>query len=290
MSTIITITNYFLWFILYSVVGWILETALYAIRDKKSVKRGFLFGPLCPIYGTGAIICTLFLYGRITNFFALFGAGFALCTVIEYLTHFILEKVFHSMWWDYSNQKFNIKGRVCLKSSLLFGLGVAVLLEYIQPFVEYVTYTIPLDARLFAAFIIYSILIVDIAITVESLKSIVKTLKELQKFIIDNMQESIDQTDEKVDVLVGHIKSIPPTTDEKLEQIKAKIRSNEHMQNLVDRMRNDNPQARRIIGIFPRLQLKEYKESLEIIFSRTADNKTKGKKNKKENKSKKDKH
>ena len=116
MKIIEIIINCFLWFIFYSVIGWITETLIFAIRDKKSVKRGFLFGPLCPIYGTGAVVCYLLLYGRVTNFFALFGIGLLLCDTIEYITSFVMEKAFHAKWWDYSNQKFNIKGRICLVS------------------------------------------------------------------------------------------------------------------------------------------------------------------------------
>ena len=92
MEILNSIINYFLWFVFYSVSGWIIETLLFAVRDKKSVKRGFLFGPLCPIYGTGAVVCTLIMYGRITNFFVLFIAGLVLCDTIEYVTHYVMEK------------------------------------------------------------------------------------------------------------------------------------------------------------------------------------------------------
>ncbi len=267
MQTLTSIVNYFLWFILYSVIGWIIETLLFAVRDKKSVKRGFLFGPLCPIYGTGAVLCTVLLYGRITNFFALFGAGLALCTAIEYITHFVLEKFFHAKWWDYSNQKFNIKGRICLTSSLLFGAGVAVLIKWIQPFVAGVTEKIPVNARLLTAFIIYSVLIVDIAITVQSLKNIVSKLKEIQQFIIENTQEGIDKAEEKVDELVETIKTIP-TPKARYDDISEKIKQNEHIRYLVDVFKNSDPQVKKIHGIAPKLQVKKYKEAMELIFSK----------------------
>lgn len=285
MHIVMSIVNYFLWFIAYSVIGWIIETVLFAVRDKKSVKRGFLFGPLCPIYGTGAVICTLVLYGRITNFFALFAAGLVLCDTIEYITHFVLEKVFHSKWWDYSNQKFNIKGRICLTSSLLFGGGVAVLLRFIQPAVERWTEMIPAEGRAITAFIIYSILIVDVTITVQSMKNIVRKLKEVQQYIIDNVQEGIDKTDEKVDELVDHFKTIP-SSDVQYEHIKEKIKSNEHIQKIVDTMKNEDPQVRKIRGLAPRLQLGKYKDALELIFNRQ-DSEKKSEHNKKDDDEKK---
>ena len=245
---LIKIVNYFLWFIMYSVFGWITETILFAGRDKKSVKRGFLFGPLCPIYGSGAVLCTILLYGKISNFFALFFVGLLLCDTLEYITHYVLEKVFHAMWWDYSNQKFNIKGRICLASSILFGLGVALLIKFVQPFVINVTEKIPENIRLILAFVIYSVLIIDLALTVQSLKNIVRSLKEIQNYLVENMQDEIDKTDEKIDEMAD------------------KIKSNAYIENLVEKMKSGKSQLSRYKRLFPKMNFGNYKEALEVIF------------------------
>ena len=245
---LIKIVNYFLWFIMYSVFGWITETILFAVRDKKSVKRGFLFGPLCPIYGSGAVLCTILLYGKISNFFALFFVGLLLCDTLEYITHYVLEKVFHAMWWDYSNQRFNIKGRICLTSSILFGLGVALLIKFVQPFVMNITERIPEDIRLILAFVIYSVLIIDLALTVQSLKNIVRSLKEIQNYLVENMQDEIDKTDEKIDEMAD------------------KIKSNAYIENLVEKMKGGKSQLARYKRLFPKMNFGNYKEALEVIF------------------------
>ncbi len=245
---LIKIVNYFLWFIMYSVFGWITETILFAVRDKKSVKRGFLFGPLCPIYGSGAVLCTILLYGKISNFFALFFVGLLLCDTLEYITHYVLEKVFHAMWWDYSNQRFNIKGRICLTSSILFGLGVALLIKFVQPFVMNITERIPEDIRLILAFVIYSILIIDLALTVQSLKNIIRSLKEIQNYLVENMQDEIDKTDEKIDEMAD------------------KIKSNAYIDNLVEKMKSGKSQLARYKRLFPKMNFGNYKEALEVIF------------------------
>ena len=261
MQMLSVIVNYFLWYIFYSVVGWIIETSLFAIRDKKFVKRGFLFGPLCPIYGTGAVMCTALMYGKITNFFVLFAVGLVLCDAVEYVTSFVLEKAFHSKWWDYSNQRFNIKGRICLVSSLLFGAGVALLIKFIQPFVADVTESIPLNVRIALAFVIYSILIIDVAFTIQSLKNVVSMLKEIQNYVIENGQLGLYRTDEKIDEFIEKVKSIPGP-----DELGERIKSNRHIEELVERMSAEKSQLNKLKNIFPKLQFKNYKEALEIIF------------------------
>ena len=177
---IYTVCRYFFWFILYSVLGWIVETLLYILRDRKVVKRGFLFGPLCPIYGTSAILCNVILYGRIHNVFLVFLAGFFLCGVLEYLTHFLMEKLFDAMWWDYSDRKFNIHGRVYLKGLLFFGVGIVLLIRVVHPLVVELTDWIPHTALYWICFVLYSIVIADTATTVADLKGSINALKRAQ--------------------------------------------------------------------------------------------------------------
>lgn len=261
------IINYFLWFVFYSVIGWTVETLLFAVRDKKSVKRGFLFGPLCPIYGTGAVVCTALLYGRVTNFFLLFAVGLVLCDTIEYITSFVMEKAFHAKWWDYSNQKFNIKGRICLVSSLLFGGGVALLIKFIQPAVLKATLAIPFTARAIAAFVIYSVLIIDVAFTVQSLKDIILSLKEIQNYAVENFQQGIDKTDEKLDEFADRVKDIS-NTEISFDKISEKLKPNAHIDDLITRLNGEKSQLRKLKHIFPKLELGNYKDAFKMIFSR----------------------
>lgn len=158
-----TVCTYFFIFVLYSFGGWVLETLLYILRDKTFVNRGFLFGPVCPIYGTGAVLCTALLYNRVDNIFLLFLCGMALCGSLEYVTHFLMEKIFHAMWWDYSSRRFNINGRVYLNGLLQFGAGTVLIIKVFQPLVFKLTDVIPNTVLYIICFILYTILIVDIA-------------------------------------------------------------------------------------------------------------------------------
>ena len=105
---------YFLFFIIYSFLGWIIEVILCSIIEKKIVDRGFLIGPICPIYGCGAVIITLALSSYKDDWIVVFCMAVILAGALEYFTSYAMEKIFHARWWDYSNNKFNINGRICL--------------------------------------------------------------------------------------------------------------------------------------------------------------------------------
>lgn len=122
------LTTVFLTFIIYSFFGYILEIIVCSLSYKKIVNRGFLFGPWCPIYGIGALLILLTLLRYKYSVALVFIFGVLITTTIEYYTSYILEKIFHNKWWDYSNEKFNIHGRIFLQNTLLFGLGTLVII------------------------------------------------------------------------------------------------------------------------------------------------------------------
>ena len=122
-----TIETWFLWLMIYSVIGWVYESTICSIGQRKLINRGFLNGPYCPIYGTGAVLVLLVL-GRIQNPVLLFFAGAVLTCSVEYLTSWLMEKLFHARWWDYSKRKCNIGGRVCLIGAVVFGAFSVVLI------------------------------------------------------------------------------------------------------------------------------------------------------------------
>lgn len=131
-----TILFYFLLFIIYSFVGWVMEVIVFFFLEKKFINRGFLIGPYCPIYGVCSILMVL-TFSKYTQVpFALFIMAAVLCTVVEYLTSYVMEKLFNTRWWDYSDLAFNVNGRVCLKNSVLFGLLGCVLIYFANPFLS----------------------------------------------------------------------------------------------------------------------------------------------------------
>ncbi len=143
MATLLSfLAQSFQWFLLYSFAGWFYETLLCSIRQKRFVNRGFLNGPYCPIYGWGAVLDILAL-GKLTNPFLLFVLGALLNCSLEYLTSFAMEKLFHMRWWDYSNRKFQLNGRVCLQGALVFGAFAVLLLKVAHPLVLLLLAQIP---------------------------------------------------------------------------------------------------------------------------------------------------
>lgn len=121
-------------FLIYSFIGWIVEVSAFLIQDHKFVNRGFLIGPVVPIYGTGGILITILLTKYQSDPIVLFCMAVVVCSILEYLTSYIMEKIFKTRWWDYSNKKFNINGRICLSNLILFGIMGLVMVYLINPF------------------------------------------------------------------------------------------------------------------------------------------------------------
>lgn len=118
----------FLVFILYSFVGYLCEIVCSSIKQKKLVNRGFLCGPYCPIYGVGSLFILFLLLRFKEDPVVVFLLGAIITSALEYVTSFVLEKIFHNKWWDYSDEKFNIHGRIFLFNTLLFGFGSLVII------------------------------------------------------------------------------------------------------------------------------------------------------------------
>lgn len=130
---ILQIQPLFLIFMIYAVLGWCMETVLKSIPERHFVNRGFLIGPYCPIYGYGALILTILLQKYQGDIFALFLMSFFLCSILEYLTSYLMEKLFKARWWDYSQKHFQLNGRICLQNSLFFGVGGVLLIRVFNP-------------------------------------------------------------------------------------------------------------------------------------------------------------
>lgn len=169
-------------FLIYSIIGWIYETILCSINEKHFVNRGFLNGPYCPIYGFGAIFDILIL-GRINNILLLFILGVLITCSLEYLTSYIMEKIFHARWWDYSDRKFNINGRVCLIGAIVFGFFSVVLLKIIHPTVVYFIYLLPKVIILLSASLFSAIFIFDIIVTISGFSNFNKKLVSFSETI-----------------------------------------------------------------------------------------------------------
>lgn len=147
----------FLVFMIYSMLGYLCEIVCSSIKQKKLVNRGFLFGPYCPIYGVGSLFILFLLLRFKEDPVAVFILGAIITSALEYVTSFILEKIFHNKWWDYSDEKFNIHGRIFLFNSLLFGFGSLIIIYTGE---RLITQVLGLLSPLVMNIIAYSLLVV----------------------------------------------------------------------------------------------------------------------------------
>ncbi len=163
---------FFLLFIIYSFLGWLMEVSLIFISKKKIVNRGFLLGPICPIYGYG-VLGILFLIGNATtDILSVFLKSILICSLLEYFTSYIMEKMFKARWWDYSNKKFNINGRICLETMLPFGILGTFIVYILNPLVLGIVKMIPSIIRNILAIILFISYIIDNIISFKVMNSI----------------------------------------------------------------------------------------------------------------------
>ena len=137
-------SKYVILFFVYSFIGWVMEIITTFMSTKKIINRGFLIGPYCPIYGTG-VLMIFFIAGFINDFFYLFLISLVLCTLLEYFSSYFLELIFNIRWWDYSNEKYNIKGRICMRNLILFGIGGTIVLKFINPYLINIIDSLPIN-------------------------------------------------------------------------------------------------------------------------------------------------
>ena len=173
----------FLSFLAYSFLGWVCESIYCSIGQKKLVNRGFLTGPLCPVYGFGAMAVLLFLRPFKDNVVELFFAGMLLTSVIEYITAYLLEKLFAAKWWDYSTYRFNIHGRVCLRNSLMFGALSVFAARCVDPRVQGMIQSLPYWLEITFSSVFAVLLVTDLTLTVHTILKLNGTLKQIQQLV-----------------------------------------------------------------------------------------------------------
>ena len=139
---------WFLIFIVSSIAGWLLEITVGLLQKHRFVNRGFLIGPICPIYGTGALLIT-FCLSPLHNPIVIFLASVLICATLEYSISVIMEKLFHVRWWDYSDRPFNLNGRICLEALIVFGIGGTLVTLIFSPALYHILSSLP-DVALYA--------------------------------------------------------------------------------------------------------------------------------------------
>lgn len=187
-------------FLIYAFLGWCSEVAFAAVNKGKFVNRGFLNGPVCPIYGFGMLIVVTGLWGLKGNLILLFLGSAALTTALEFVTGFVLEKFFHDKWWDYSDMPFNIKGYICLKFTVLWGLAATFIVGAVHRFVYMLIVKMPAVPGIILLSVFAAAFITDFVITVTELAKMPKKLGALLeaekalRAISDKIGENISDT------------------------------------------------------------------------------------------------
>ena len=180
------------YFIIYSFLGWIMESIFRSIAEKKLINTGFLRGPFCPIYGFGAIIMFIFLESLQNKPIILFIVSVIVLTAWEYIVGVLLEKIFKTKYWDYSEHKFNFQGRICLTNSIYWGILGIVFIKYIHPFMQNMVSKVDTKLLTYIIAILSIVFIIDMittSIKVKNIKTTLEKVERLNKEIKEKLKE-----------------------------------------------------------------------------------------------------
>ncbi len=169
-----------LYFVFYSFAGWTMETIYCSILEKRFVPRGFLHGPICPIYGVGVLLMILFFKPLAGNIFLFYVVSTVTMSAWEYFVGWFLEVTTHMKYWDYSMYRFNLKGRICLWVCLVWGLLSYVCIFWIHPPVEQALAAVPLLARQIIALLLSVGILADAVVTIRELALMTTVMNKLQ--------------------------------------------------------------------------------------------------------------
>ena len=159
-----------LYLIAYSFIGWCIETIFMSVSKGAFVKRGFMTGPFCLIYGFGALLLIMFLKSFKHNIFIFFFGAILITTSLEYIVGTLLEVLFQkNIWWDYYNEPFNLNGKICLKTSIYWGFFAVIMIYFVQPLIKCIVKSIPVNFRIMVSYVFATYVILDLSFITFSL-------------------------------------------------------------------------------------------------------------------------
>lgn len=209
--------EYALYFFIYAFLGWCVEVIHAALKRGRFENRGFLNGCWCPVYGVGVVLVLLCLTPVNINIFVLFLSSMALTSVLEFAVGFALEKLFRTKWWDYSKEPFNIKGYVCLKYSILWGLACVLVVDLLHPMTAGLVRATPALAQYIICGALAVAFIADGVITVIQLVAYKRNIVAL-----DKLSEGLRKPS---DAIGGKIAASALALNGKIQALTAKIKS-----------------------------------------------------------------
>lgn len=198
------------WLVIYSFLGWVWESSYVSVKERRPVNRGFVTGPVCTIYGVGAVLVYLLLW-RFSQLplFLLYIAGCIVPTVLEYVTATVMENLFHMKWWDYSHAPLNVKGRICLPVSLFWGVFTILLFKVLHPLVQGVVALYPVTVGRVLLIMVAVVYAVDFASSAaaafglrERVSNMDEALEELYALVQSSrLYEATAELRERVDAM-----------------------------------------------------------------------------------------
>lgn len=237
-------------FFLYAFLGWCGEVVFAALQEHRFVNRGFLNGPLCPIYGFGVVLIDLGLRPFGHSVTALLLGSMLLGSALEWVAGFLLEKIFHQKWWDYSDDPHNLNGYICLRFSILWGFAGMGVVGWLMPLSRRVIALIPKTLGIVLLCVLGALALADFVVTVVAIAGLNRKLRNL-KLVTELLRQGSDRLGERLydgTVLVGEKR-------QEIAQLKEK-----YAENL-----QTNLLHRRLLRAFPDLKSAKYNEALESL-------------------------
>lgn len=259
-----------LYFFVYGFLGWCTEVIFAAFKQHRFVNRGFLNGPICPIYGVGVTLVIACLEAFQSNLLLLYISSVILVTVLEGVTGWAMDKLFHNKWWDYSKLPFNIGGYVCLLFSLIWGVACVFIVYFVHPLIHQVLSLIPHTAGIALIAILGIALLSDMIVTTSAIVKFNQYL-ELLKHITDELHAISNQIGAELYQNVMHVLDIQESSRQKLDDVKLEVSEEIRMQIVELKTRAQNlgekvpKPARRLLKAFPKLESRNYKAQLELF-------------------------
>lgn len=245
-------------FFVYGFLGWCTEVAYAAAKQGKFVNRGFLNGPICPVYGIGVGVVVQFLTPVENNLVLLYISSTILVTVIEGITGFLLEKIFHNKWWDYSEQPLNIGGYVCVLFSLIWGVFCVLIVKIIHPLIYKVLTMIPLVLGIVVMACLAVGLLADLYVTASGILKMNRRLEAMEK-IAAELKELSDKVGENIYENVMEGMEFREEKKARIEELKAKYE---------EMAENRTKVGERLVKAFPKMQVGQHKEIFEELRER----------------------
>ena len=194
-----TVEIYFLLFISYSIIGWTIEVIGKLFELHRFINRGFLIGPYCPIYGYGGLLITILLQKYADDPLLIFILGVLICSILEYLTSYFMEKIFKARWWDYSQRKFNINGRICLNTMIPFGLLGLLMTYVINPFLLGIYSTLSYNVLTIITTILLIVFVTDNVVSIFALNKVKGVGVLLEKDNTEEMSRKVKELLSSID-------------------------------------------------------------------------------------------